>query len=345
VSSGGVGSSGKARSISPEEFAVEASYDLLIAEVLLGHERFRLGRCRDGGDAFYFGRRALYMLQQAVEKAAKAYFISFGLALDKLIDLLSSYGEVDPNTVKELRRLSSKLKYPREISHRVHKRLLDVAEELIELGMREAFASSFERVGDLLPKLLSEEFKRVKRQNPQIKQVIEVIEPCIISKVVEAVKSMAIAYREFKPEEFKKPRNIPRVPPCIDLSLLSVLKEWRLITQSIVDLCVEKLREILREIGECLKAASIDESTIKNLLPPHLSSVKALCFGRYMFLYLAPFIASAYPCLYWYEGGGRYPDVFVREKREEICRDLENVGQLVEEARHIVEAAEKFVEE
>jgi len=345
---GGADSSWKAWLTTSGEFVKEARYDLMVAEVLLRDERFKLDKCRNGGDAFYLGRRALYTLQQAVEKAAKAYFISFGVALDKLAKLLNGRRRVSHITVKKLRDLSNKLMYPREISHKVHNRLVKVAEELIELRTREAFASSFERVGDLLPKLLSEEFKEIKRQNPQIKQVIEVLEPCITSKAVESVKSMAVAYREFKPEEFKKPENIQRVPPCIDPSFLSVLKGWRLVMQRVINSCEEKLREML---GECLKNAPIEGSTIENLLSPHINGIKALCFGHFMFLYLAPFIKYAYPCLYWYEKGGRYPDssihghVFVYEKREEVCRDLENVGQLAEEVRHIVEAAERFVEE
>jgi hypothetical protein len=34
----------------------------------------------------------------------------------------------------------------------------------------------------------------------------------------------------------------------------------------------------------------------------------------------------------------------VSEKREEICRDLENVGPLVDEMRYIVKEVERFIE-
>jgi len=63
-------------SISPGEFAEEARYDLVVAEMLLGHERFKPDKCRDSEDAFYLGRRALYMLQQAVEKATRNIYHS-----------------------------------------------------------------------------------------------------------------------------------------------------------------------------------------------------------------------------------------------------------------------------
>jgi hypothetical protein len=56
-------------------FAEEAYWDLRIAEKLLAG--LDLGTCDHDDEVFYTGRRVLYLLQQASEKATKAYLVAY----------------------------------------------------------------------------------------------------------------------------------------------------------------------------------------------------------------------------------------------------------------------------
>ena len=58
-----------------KEFAEEAYWDLQVAKRLI--ENLKLDICSNNDEVFYIGRRILYMLQQASEKAAKAFLLAY----------------------------------------------------------------------------------------------------------------------------------------------------------------------------------------------------------------------------------------------------------------------------
>jgi len=356
VSGGGgdAGSSREMRSISPGEFVKEARYDLEIAEMMLRYERFKPEMCGGDEDTFYLGRRVLYMLQQALEKAAKAYYSAFfRVVVDNLANLARFCGRVNPrarDVEARLRNLSNRLE-PLRVSHAPHRTLVEIMKAFVDPKNGEVLASCAEVASGFLLR----GFEKLKTRYPQIKREMEEIETWVIEYARNAIASLKWS----NPVEFKSPGNIPMVPPCIDCSILNSLREWRVAKlKEIIDRSEEKLREEVKRLRAIAPAltkvlASIggmNESEAESLVNSYLGKASVL---RYILFtnYLAPFIIYVYPCLHWYEEGGRYPDsrvhehVLVREKRREICRDLENIEQLIEEIKYIVEEVEKSVGE
>jgi len=349
-----VKSSKKREFISPRDFINEAQYDLELAEMILECKQIRLEKCGSDKDTFYLGRRALYMLQQAVEKATKAYYLAlFKVLVDHLVDLAQLCRKINPKAKDietRLRRLSNRLE-PSQVSHAPHRVLIDIMRSLNEVANSELFASCME----YMINYISEGFEALKALSPQTKQEIEEIEVWIKERVSKAIA----IYKESKPVEFKNPENIPRVPPCINNDVLNALKEWRRVKlKQMINIGEEKFREEfehLRSIKPSLiriftSTSKISTSEAENLVDSYLSRASLLHYILFS-KYLAPFIIYVSPCLRWYEEGGRYPDskiygyVHVNEKREEICMDLKNIELLTEEVRYIVKEVEKSVEE
>jgi len=352
VSSGGAGSSWRTWLATSREYVGEARYDLLVAEMLLGHERFKLDKCRDDEDTFHLGRRALYMLQQALEKAAKAYLIVLRVSLDGLSNIASLHPEVK-SRVGSAERVLDELKRkldPYRISHAPHKTLIKIMKELINPRSREAIALHFEAIADAIssPKLPA--------QNAHDESMLEVAKELISAYF----RSVAIAFREARLGDLKL-KDIREEPPCIDPDLLSTLKGLKSV--KLKEIAGEELEKALRKDSEDLKAIvaslakvvakirGMGEDLVEHWTSSLLGNAEDLCRGALMILYLGPFIVYVSACLNWYEQGGRYPSlrkkskVFaVSEKREEICRDLENVGPLVDEMRYIVKEVERFIE-
>ena len=350
---GGADSSWKAWLTTSREFVKEARYDLMVAEVLLRDERFKLDKCRDDEDTFYFGRRALYMLQQAFEKAAKAYLIAFRVSLEGFSYLASLHPEIKfrvENAEKVLDELKRKLD-PFYISHEPHKTLIEIMKEFINPKTREAIALYFEAISDAI---LSH---KVPAQNTRVESMLEAAKELVSAYF----RSKAVAFREAKLGDLKLLKDIPEEPPCIDPDLLSTLKKLKSV--KLKEIADEKLEEALREESEHLKAVvtslakvvatirGMGEDLVEHWMASLLGKAEDIFRGVFMLLYLGPFIVYLGPCLHWYEQGGRYPSLkvekqafAVREKREGICEDLKNVGQLVEEMRYIVKEVETFVE-
>jgi hypothetical protein len=130
---GAEGVSEKSGVVGPREFIEEARCDLEIAEMIMRHERFKLGVCESDTGVFCLGRRALYMLQQAVEKATKAYYLAFfKVVVNNLANLAQLCESTSPRARAmraRLRNLSSKLE-PLQISHAPHKTLVEIMKGL-----------------------------------------------------------------------------------------------------------------------------------------------------------------------------------------------------------------------
>jgi hypothetical protein len=114
---------------SASRYAEEAYWDLRIAERLLAG--LDLGTCDQNDEVFYTGRRVLYLLQQASEKAAKAYLSMYFKIWLKIIE--PAINE-DPRLQEILKRrkISVSLE-PKQIGHKPHRAILNLLCGLYEL--------------------------------------------------------------------------------------------------------------------------------------------------------------------------------------------------------------------
>ncbi|MCC6014538.1 MAG: hypothetical protein LM564_02395, partial [Desulfurococcaceae archaeon] len=105
-------------------FAEEAYWDLRIAEKLLAG--LDLGTCDQNDEVFYTGRRVLYLLQQASEKATKAYLIAyFRIWLAQIKLAILGYHKEDRHLLDILTKLEERLE-PKRIRHAPHRAISDL---------------------------------------------------------------------------------------------------------------------------------------------------------------------------------------------------------------------------
>jgi len=171
--------------------------------MLLRRERFKLDECGGDEDTFYLGRRALYMLQQAVEKATKEYLPFFEEVLEAFAMMTSPCENPEAKRAEnELRKLANDLESSRTRRHDPYEGLLKTMNKLTRAEIKGVFVPCLEWISNLLPK----RFEGVK--DAEFKQIIEAVDLQIISTLVETLRKTAALYRELPSLKLE----IPKIP-------------------------------------------------------------------------------------------------------------------------------------
>jgi HEPN domain-containing protein len=339
-----------------KDFAEEAYWDLQLAKRLF--ENLKLDTCMNNDEVFYIGRRILYFLQQASEKAIKAYFFTyFKLWVESTISIT---GQVDRNREhmifdiqRKLIRLSQDLE-PKAIGHKPHSTFLKVVNSIYEIfyKKKEYTIKYMQLFVDNLSQLLAqgimsylkEHFKK-RNKTPLNTSDYEKKEARIrdslknfLSKIIiEPIEKSKLSESESKNIESicKKKKDNRLLPPCIDenaLEHLKPIKEKYLGLEPTIEKHIEK-----EQLYEHVKKSNLDSFIAEiidaigiiseNDIRKHIESYdkgklkKLIDITSYFSfsIYLSEFLPKVYPCLALYETIGRYPDYEIDNiKKKEV---------------------------
>lgn len=323
-------------------FAEEAYWDLRIAEKLLAG--LDLGTCNHNDEVFYTGRRVLYLLQQASEKAAKAHLITyFRMWLEQIEPVINK----DSRLRKILVRLNNRLE-PRQIGHASHRAIFDLFCGLYELFYKEKSS------GYLFSEMLSR-YLQVYTKDEIAEWIVELLrKPELPEDLQRSIEQLC----EGKGVGGKS-------PPCLTEEVLGELRSLRedferMVEEALVkgpteEQLAEYAKHLLKKFAEALESAGGAKTGTKECLERMATSdvetlvqhAKEFGLGSLYSYYLLAYFFIVYPCLVTYETAGRYPDeeVDVYKDRGRICQDIEKLNLLIEEARLLVDKVKRFVEE
>jgi HEPN domain-containing protein len=354
------------------DFAEEAYWDLQVAKRLI--EDLKLDICSNNDEVFYIGRRILYLLQQASEKAIKAYFFTyFKLWIESAISIT---GQVDRNKEpmifniqRKLIRLSQDLE-PKKIGHRPHSTFLKVVNNIYEIFYKkkeytikymQLFVNNLSQLlAQGIMSYLKEHFKK-RNETPLNTSDYEKKEARIkdslknfLSKIIiEPIEKSKLSESESKNIESmcKKKKDNRLLPPCIDenaLEHLKPIKEKYLGLEPTIEKHIEKeqLYEHVKKsnldsfIAEIIDAIGImSENDIRKHIESYdKGNLKKLIdiTSYYSFsIYLSEFLSKVYPCLALYETIGRYPDYEI-----DIIKNKEVICDDIEKIKLIKEEVE-----
>jgi hypothetical protein len=307
-------------------FAEEAYWDLYAAEKLLAG--LGLDTCNQNDEVFYTGRRVLYLLQQASEKAAKAHLITYFKIWLKIIEPAI---DEDPRLQEILKRRKILVSLePKQIGHKPHRAIFDLSCGLYELFYKEKSSMLrhveffSEEMVELLRKLeLPKDHQGIIEQLCEGKGVDESL-PCLTEEVLRELRS-------FK-ENFER------------------MVEEALAKGSTEEQLAERAKHLLNEFAKALEDAGRAKAGTKECLERLATSgaetlvhhAKEFILGSLYSYYLLAYLFRVYPCLAIYETIGRYPEY---ENRGSMCQDIGRLNLLIEEVRLLVNNVKHFVEE
>jgi hypothetical protein len=316
-------------------FAEEAYWDLRIAEKLLAG--LGLDTCNHDDEVFYTGRRVLYLLQQASEKAAKAHLITY---FKIWLEIIEPAINEDPRLQEILKRRKILVSLePKHIGHKPHRAIFDLSCGLYELFYKEKnsmlrhveFFS--EEMVELLRKLeLPKDFQGIIEQLCEGKGVGKKSPPCLTEEMLrEPCEKMLRELRSFK-EDFE--RRVEEV----------------LAKGSTEEQLVERAKHLLNEFAKALEDAGRAEAGTKECLERLATSgaetlvhhAKEFVLGSLYSYYLLAYFFIVYPRLAIYETIGRYPEY---GNRGSVCQDIGKLNLFIEEVRLLVNNVKHFVEE
>jgi hypothetical protein len=333
------------------EFIKEAEIDLIVAEKLLSD--LDLSKCESNEIVFGIGRRALYSLQQASEKAIKALILVY---FKPMLHITVSTGEErEPSTsyckisVERLKRLE-KLFDPEKIGHLPALALICLTNETIKLkdSIARRILASLRKLGRLL-RMDEDELEQDIKKGLDIFLGILNLEP----KIWEEIEYICSAWEQR--DQKKVMSKLRYFIPCIEYRLETLAKlrairiDERTLSKSHSFLIkinkiledVKKSPSLAEALGSKEKAEKVADAILKwfEFMKDSIPSINHI-------------IAHAFTisiCLWVYQSIGRYPrdaksviDVYV--KRNEICRDVKSIGKLVDEVKTLVSQVRSLIE-
>jgi hypothetical protein len=324
-------------------FAEEAYWDLRIAERLLAG--LDLGTCDQNDEVFYTGRRVLYLLQQASEKAAKAHLVAYFRVWLKIIKLaILGYHKEDRHLLDILTKLEERLE-PKRIRHAPHRAISDLLCRLYELFYKNK--SSMLRYVKSISRGLLPYFRAYVRDENEVAELMlgplrKLELPKGVQGTIEQLcegeeadkKSLAEALRELRSlrEDFER---------RVEEALARGPTEEHL---------VERAKHLLNEFAKALEDAGRAKAGTKECLERLATSgaetlvhhAKEFILGSLYSYYLLAYFFIIYPHLAIYETIGRYPEY---ENRGSVCQDIGKLDLLIEEVRLLVSKVKHFAEE
>jgi hypothetical protein len=364
-----------------KDFAEEAYWDLQVAKKLL--KKLKLSICKNSDEVFYIGRRILYLLQQASEKAAKAYLFAYikswiGI-LVTTVDKGISKGDKNKYTEiisihEELKSIYNKLE-PKNIGHKPHEAFLDAVcdiyvvfyknkNSIIEY-MRYFFDKSLQNLTDKLFNFIKKYVKKSNESSLQIPEstkmvinnIINIYNNVIVNPIISYLEKLDLETHTRKSIEYIcKEREIgEQSPPCINEEMLESLK----LTKETYDrmlLTIEKQvyeyfkkSNIETQIMEMVKIfGNVNEDYVSKIIESQLELYQKYIINAfssvYFSYYLFTYLAKVYPCLLKYETAGRYPED-ITVSRDKICQDIEKLKFIKEEIEFLVNTIKDSIEQ
>ena len=309
-----------------EAFLREAKCDLEVADLLIKAVDSRPGEPVEQGltedELFCIGRRALFMLQQATEKLAKAFLIACVVG--------------------------TRLR-PRDIGHASHRMVIEL------LGR---FLKEKDRIVSLLNELVNiikEGFNKLGEAYPDKKREIDAFKDTFISNVFRPLlDDFSRILDEFKVKESNRMHR----PPCLKEleargSPLSKLEEYLPEGVRRFNEAREKLKpyqDLLRFFLENPKVREKDKEKIELVQRILFGEEGEHVYRALVSLGYVPMFIITFSCISWYIDGGRYPEVYedggrkmtlVGEMRDAVWSDIKNI----EGFRRELELLARVVEE
>jgi nucleotide-binding universal stress UspA family protein len=307
-------------------FAEEAYWDLYAAEKLSAG--LGLDTCNQNDEVFYTGRRVLYLLQQASEKAAKAHLITYFKIWLKIIE--PAINE-DPRLQEILKRRKILVSLePKQIGHKPHRAIFDLSCGLYELFYKEK-SSMLRHV-----EFFSEE-------------MVELLRKLELPKDLQGTI-----------EQLCKGKGVGESPPCLTEKVLRELRSFKedferrveeaLAKGSTEEQLAERAKHLLNEFAKALEDAGRAKAGTKECLERLATSgaetlvhhAKEFILGSLYSYYLLAYFFIVYPRLAIYETIGRYPEY---GNRGSVCQDIGKLNLFIEEVRLLVNNVKHFVEE
>jgi hypothetical protein len=320
-------------------FAEEAYWDLHIAERLLAG--LDLVTCNQNDEVFYTGRRVLYLLQQASEKAAKAHLIAYFRIWLAQIKLAI---KGDRRLLKILTELEERLE-PKQIRHEPHRAISDLLCRLYELFYKNK--SSMLRYVKSISRGLLPYFRAYVRDENEVAELMlgplrKLELPKCAQGIIEQLcegkeadkKSLTEALRELRSlrEDFER-----RVEEALARGPTEKRPaEYAELVLNEIKRALESLGEAKADTKECLeRLAASDAETL-------VHHAREVGLGSLYSYYLLARLLRVYPYLAIYETIGRYPEY---KNRGSVCQDIGKLDLIIEEVRLLVSKVKHFAEE
>jgi hypothetical protein len=363
-------------------FSEEAYWDLEAAKHLLQFIDLRL--CGTDPKVFYLGRRVLYLLQQASEKAVKAYLLGYfkplleKLTLPRNIKIARSK-HFEVHRISELLRNILDLVKAEKIGHEPFIAITKVVCMLYELFYKRKRELS--KYAELYVMLVTQ--SSVDRKSKDFAEMIKgIVRSILVQQYVNAIASLELSLESSdgldqscsELRDIKKKELLESVePPCItedSAHLLVNAKKgyekliFEIKSRSTAEQLYVSFSSILKEVFKVIErqtgASEKEEmSRIDELIETHVKPLIEKitpCFQNFVqylgfISYIIVYVLSVDPCLALYERLGRYPGRFPESLetldtsvQEAICRDIRGLESLIREVEYVVDEVRKSVE-
>jgi hypothetical protein len=362
-------------------YSEEAYWDLIAAKRLLQFLRFE--SCNKDEEAFYLGRRVLYLLQQASEKAIKAYLIAYFKPFIKAL-ILPKDARIDRSNqpqifiVHKLVKDTANLITTKDLGHEPGIAIFKAMCDLYELRYKYVHAlNDYIRFYStiILRSALKNEAKRNKDQD-LVKEIVEAIiaSPRIRQYMNSIMISGLSAEEKHKLEKIcSEIRNASKqvllksiTTPCIDKDILRSLEniqkqfEERIVNEAKNQIALQKIQNeassLLEEIIAIVKVIPVNEETkakvikaLRDMINNELGAGGKISTLQQLAIHLSfePYITihalTVDLCLALYERLGRYPGR-IAELNEIISKEVrEAICRDIQMIPKLVESIEYLV--
>jgi hypothetical protein len=365
-----------------EAFLEEAKCDLKVVDILIKAMNSGSSKCVERGltedEIFCVGRRALFLLQQATEKLAKAFILAYPepllrdirkivkkysrIDLPKLKfarELLEISGEEEDDIQEKEKRHEYKQKKteqslldqlkPKRMGHKPYEAIVELLRKYINTltTYRESIVNSFNQLSKVFEKL----FNTLSEECPEEDRIRGFKDVFLNELYKPLLKQFEVLYLtdKYLSAEHVRWRD-KREPPCLDT--LEKLKSFRNEVERLSQESMKKFqeareklipyRELLFSLVKKSKMKDEDKKLVEHFLRVMYGEEgeKALYSFFASSVYLSAFIAELLPCLVFYVSGGRYPSFSRDSGKEVLVNELRN--EIMSDIKRITELKEEL---
>jgi hypothetical protein len=336
-------------------FSKEAYWDLILAKKLL--QLIGPKSCDEDDEIFYLGRRTLYLLQQASEKAIKAYLLAY---FKRLLEMLMLHNvEIDRSRRFPVRKVSKLIEETAKlinIGKISHEPIITVAN--VVCNLYELFFKNRYELREYIKFYITSGLRTIIDQGDEnlIGAVAEVVMLSIFTQWYDINSLISLEFPQenkdrldqvcskLKDKDIKKAKLLESlVPPCITgNSILQIFRESykklmdEIKSQITSEQLYVKILSVLEKAYNNIKSQSnilisrrggmfsIDE-LIEMYVKPFIEKV-IQCLPNFIsylsfVIYIIPYLSIIDLCLALYERLGRYPGR-VPETLETLDKDI-----------------------
>ena len=360
-----------------KDFAKEAYWDLQVAKILF--ENLKLDTCMNNDKVFYIGRRILYLLQQASEKAVKGYLFAYLRSwIEPMVTTVNKeIGKEDRNKYTEIFTIHEKLNTlndrlrPKEIGHKPQEVFLNIICDIYEVFHKNKNSAikyiwyfinkSLQNVTEGISRIIKEYFKKSNKNSLSMLEEIKMITNITINAIADALLNAIKDYLEKLElaehtresiERICKEKKIDKPSlPCINEEVLESLKPlkenyYKIRLEIEKQVSKEQVYEhikksnIVTQIIELIKAFGIiNEDYMMKIIELH-----AVTLQKYIINIFSSISFSDYLFAYLskvYPCLEKYEDI--GRYPEDITNSKDKICQDIEKLKHILEEVEFLV--